>query len=350
MTDDATWAADSGPEAGVPHAYFDEKAARQLLSGWNVVALEERSAAETAGRWTHSAAETATMVHWFARLERLSNSGQIEYWNTEAGSRWVAFQERIDTAFAQVTAAALDDAKPQPDEAVLDVGCGCGTTVLELLRRVGPRGRVEGIDVSKPMLEAAAERARAQRATNVKLVLADAATHEFDEGAFDLVFSRFGVMFFDDPAGAFANIRRSLRAGARLRCVCWRELAANPWFRVPMTAAKPHLPPQPQPDPEAPGPLAFADADRVRRILEEAGFTNIELKRHDATIKMAGPHGLESAADFAVQLGPVARALAGADASLHATVRAAVLDALREHETAEGVYLGASVWFVSAQA
>jgi len=199
------------------------------------------------------------------------------------------------------------------------------------------------------MLDLAAERTRRRHLTNVKLVLADASAHRFGEGAFDLAFSRFGVMFFDNPVNAFANIKRSLRDGGRLTFMCWRELSENPWFFVPLAAAKPYLAPQAQPDPESPGPLSFAGPDRVRRILQEAGFTAVELNRHDTAMRLSGPNQLESAADFATQIGPVSRALAGADANLRAIAKAAILEALREHETAEGVFLPASVWFVSGR-
>jgi len=278
------------------------------------------------------------------------NAGQIAYWNDEAGARWAALQERTDAAFAVITETALDYASPAADEAVLDVGCGCGATVLELARRVGPNGNVLGIDVSEAMLNLAAERARRRHLMNVNLVLADASTHRFSEGAFDLAFSRFGVMFFDNPVKAFANIKRSLRDSGWLTFICWRDLSENPWFFVPLAAAKPYLAPQAQADPESPGPLSFADPDRVWRILQQAGFTTIELNRHDTMMRLSGPNELESAADFATQIGPVSRALAGVDESLRTTVKAAILEVLREYEDAEGVFLPASVWIVSGRA
>lgn len=277
------------------------------------------------------------------------NSSQIAYWNEEAAARWVGFQESTDAAFAAITERVLGEARPQAGETVLDVGCGCGETVLELAQRVGPNGHVLGVDVSKAMLDLARERTRRENLKNVKLILADASTHRFDDGAFDLAFSRFGVMFFDNPVVAFANIKRSLRERGRITFVCWRDLSENPFFFVPLEAAKPFLEPQAQPDPESPGPLSFANPDRVRRILREAGFTTIEVTRHDTVVKMSGPNDLDSAAEFATQIGPVSRALAGADGSLRSTVKAAIFEALRAHERAEGVVLSASVWVVSAR-
>ena len=156
------------------------------------------------------------------------NAEQIAYWNDEAGTRWTAIQRRTDELFAGLTAAAIQSADPRPGESVLDVGCGCGATVLELARAVGPTGRVVGVDVSRPMLELASARAQAQGLSTVTLHLADAATYPFRAAEFDLAFSRFGIMFFGDPVSAFANVRRSLRAGGRFAGLVWRPLADNP--------------------------------------------------------------------------------------------------------------------------
>lgn len=280
----------------------------------------------------------------------VSNADQIAYWNDEAGPRWVDLQQRTDAAFSQVTAAALAYAGPKPGQRVLDIGCGCGATVLDLARRVGPDGHVVGVDVSKVMLEVAGERARSEHLDNATLLLADASTYPFEGGAFDLAFSRFGVMFFDDPVQAFANIRRALKPGGRLAFISWLPLAENPWFLVPFTAAKPHLPPLPPSDPAAPGPFSFADPERVRGILDAAGFSAIEVARHDTAMRMAGPNELAAAANLATRLGPVTRALLGVHASVRDAAEAAILEELRKHEGPDGVILPGSVWLVSATA
>lgn len=275
------------------------------------------------------------------------NAAEIEYWNGDVGRRWTLLQEQIDALFAPLTEAAIDHAAPQAGEGVLDIGCGCGATVLDLAGRVGSGGRVLGVDVSKPMLDVAEQRTRDLR--HVELVVADASTHSFGPD-FDLVFSRFGVMFFDDPVRAFANIRRALRPGGRLAFVAWRRLSDNSWFLAPFLAAKPHLPPQPPADPEAPGPFAFADPDRVRRVLEGAGFSDIVLKRHDSPMRLAGPGETAQAANFATKIGPVSRAMTTAEPAAVVAAKAAIRDDLAEREGPDGIVLAGGIWLVSARA
>ena len=275
---------------------------------------------------------------------------QCAYWNEEAGPRWVALQERLDTLFAPLMATAIDFAAPGRGDHVLDVGCGCGATLLALSPRVGPTGKVLGVDISAVMLALARKRVEAQGLGNTTLLRADASTHPFEPAAFDLAFSRFGVMFFEDSVRAFAAIRRSLRRGGRLAFVTWRRLSDSPWFLVPYLAAKPLLPPQPPPDPEAPGPFRFADPEVLRRILSGAGFSAIEVTPHDSMLQLAGPGELERAVDFALQIGPVSRALAPVDADVKAAATRAIRAELAKHESAQGIALAAGNWLVSARA
>ena len=277
------------------------------------------------------------------------NAEQIAYWNDEAGTRWTAIQRRTDALFDELTVAAIDSADPRAGESVLDVGCGCGATVLELARRVRPGGRVVGVDVSRAMLELASERVQAEGLPAVTLHLADAATYSFREAEFDLAFSRFGIMFFGDPVTAFTNIRRSLSADGRLACLAWRPLAANPWFGVPLAAAIRHVPPPAPQDPEAPGPMSFADSARVKRILSAAGFTAIDLERRDVMMKLSGPNELDRATEFATQVGPASRALMGATPAAQKAARTAIREALEDYAGADGVMLPGSVWFVTAR-
>jgi SAM-dependent methyltransferase len=275
---------------------------------------------------------------------------QCAYWNDEAGPRWAALQERLDGLFAPLTATAIDFAAPRAGDRVVDIGCGCGATLLELSPRVGPEGRVLGVDISAVMLEVARKRVAAQGLGNTTLLQADASAHPFEPAVFDLAFSRFGVMFFEDSVRAFAAIRRALRRGGRIAFITWRRLSDNPWFLVPYLAAKPLLPPQPPADPEAPGPFRFADPDTLRRTLSDAGFANVEVMPHDSMMQLAGPGELARAVDFALQVGPVSRALAPMDADVKAAATAAIRTELAKHESANGIALAAGNWLVSARA
>jgi SAM-dependent methyltransferase len=196
------------------------------------------------------------------------------------------------------------------------------------------------------MLGVASERARAAGLDNIRFVLADAATEDVGRATFDLAFSRFGVMFFDDPLRAFENVRRALRAAGRIVFVCWRDLAANPWFAVPAAAIRPYVPPQPTPDPHAPGPLAFADAARVRGILEGAGFEAVRTEARDANVAL-GSHA--AALDLLSHIGPASRLLAGLDEHVRAQALLALGDVLREHERDGEVAIMGGVWVVSAR-
>jgi SAM-dependent methyltransferase len=276
----------------------------------------------------------------------IPNLEEIAYWNEEAGSRWVALQERIDRAFAPFSAAALASAAPKSGEAVLDIGCGCGATVLDLAGAVGSSGAVLGIDISRTMLAHAEQRTKAHSLPAARFIVADASTHAFDENSIDLAFSRFGVMFFDDPIAALANVRRSLRPNGRFVFVCWRDLAANPWFHVPVEAVRPHVPRQPKLDPEAPGPLAFADPDRLRGILQQAGFGDVNIDALDAKLLFGSR---ASATELLSQVGPATRLLAGADERARAHAVRALDEALSAHEADGDVTLGAGVWIVVAQ-
>jgi SAM-dependent methyltransferase len=260
------------------------------------------------------------------------------------GPKWVRLQAQLDAMFTPLTEAAMAFAAPSAGERAVDIGCGCGGTVLELAARVGPGGSVLGVDVSEPMLDVA--RRRAAALGQVRLELADASTHAFAPEA-DLLFSRFGVMFFDDPPAAFANLRRALRPGGRLALAVWRPLTENPWMLVPLQAVLPLLPPQPPADPEAPGPFALADSDRLRRILAAAGFSAIELTPHDTVLRVPGD--VAEAAGFIIQMGPASRALAEADEATMAAAQAAIREALVAHRDGDGVALTGAIWLVGAR-
>jgi SAM-dependent methyltransferase len=276
------------------------------------------------------------------------NAEQVKYWN-ETGEKWVRFQARIDAQIGPLGRRAMERAALQPGERVLDVGCGCGETSLELARRVGPDGRVVGVDISAPMLARATEAAAQAGARNVTFVEADAQVHPFTPGSFDAVFSRFGVMFFIDPARAFANLRAALRPGGRLAFVCWQELPKNPWLFVALAAAVPYLPDLQPPPPGAPGPFALADPGRLRGILEAAGFRGVDLLDVQEELTLGGGGDLDDAVSFITEgVGPTSAAVRDLQPAVRVKVLGAVRDALAPYATTGGVRLGSAAWIVTA--
>jgi SAM-dependent methyltransferase len=176
------------------------------------------------------------------------NAQQIEYWNAQSASKWVALQSLLDQQLGPLGLATIERAELAAGERVLDIGCGCGQSSLQLAERVAPGGSVLGIDVATAMLERARERALELGLGHVRFENADAQTFAFAPASFDLAFSRFGVMFFADPVAAFANVRAALAPGGRLSFLCWQEIGRNPWVRVPLMAAAKHVPlPEPRP-------------------------------------------------------------------------------------------------------
>lgn len=268
-----------------------------------------------------------------------SNQEQIEYWNERAGETWAELQDRLDALLAPLSAAGLAAANVRSGERVLDVGCGCGDTSIAL-NALG--ANVLGVDVSGPMLA----RARSRDAS-IEYHQADAATTDFDH-EFDLVFSRFGVMFFDDPRAAFKNLCSALKPGGRLLFVCWQPPAVNPWMATAGRAIAPYLPPSDEaPDPRAPGPFAFADAHYVEQILQDAGFSNIQIKAHGASLKVADT--LAEAVQFQSRVGPAARVMSELEGDQRAQALAAVEEALRPFDEGSGLHLDSAVWLVSAK-
>jgi SAM-dependent methyltransferase len=276
------------------------------------------------------------------------NAEQITYWNEVSAPKWLRFQEELDEQLGALGLMTMERAAIRPGERVLDVGCGCGTTTLELARRVGREGSVVGIDVSTPMLERALESARATEVANVAFWNADAQTHALPSAAFDLVYSRFGVMFFVDPAHAFTNLGRALRPGGRVAFVCWQALERNPWMAVPMAAAARAITFPARPGPEAPGPFAFADPDRVRRILGEAGLTDVTLEGCETMLAIGGTGALEDTVEFLVEMGPIGAALREAGPPFRPRVVAAVKQAIAPFHGPQGVRMSSAIWLVNA--
>jgi SAM-dependent methyltransferase len=238
------------------------------------------------------------------------NADQIAYWNGPGGQRWASRQQAQDILLKPVADILIDRARPLAGERVIDVGCGSGATTIAFAQKVGPSGHVLGVDVSGPMLERA--RQSAPKDLSVEFALADATIYPFEPASFDLLASRFGVMFFADPAKSFANMHEALRPSGRLAFACWREPRENPWMMAPLQAVYKHVAKLPQQGPEDPGPFAFASEARVHRILGEAGFAGVAMEPCPLSLDIAIGGGLDAAVQSALGIGPASRALEGA--------------------------------------
>jgi ubiquinone/menaquinone biosynthesis C-methylase UbiE len=276
------------------------------------------------------------------------NADQIAYWNGPGGQHWTDRQQAQDTLLAPVSDILIDRAKARTGERIIDAGCGCGATAIAFAQKVGPTGHVLGIDISAPMLARARQIAPA--GLPVDFVLADATVYRFDQSSFDLLVSRFGVMFFAEPAVSFANLRGALRPSGRLAFACWREPRDNPWLMMPLQAVYKHAPKLPQLGPEDPGPFAFASEARVNRILSEAGFAGIKMERCDLSLDVAIGRGLEAAVETALEIGPASRALAEQPPDVVAAATDSIREALTPFVRGKSVLLGGSIWIVTARA
>jgi SAM-dependent methyltransferase len=279
------------------------------------------------------------------------NTDQAERWNSgEDLAHWLDNQARYDRMNEPFTALILAAAAFQPGAQVLDVGCGCGGTTLAAARLIAP-GQAVGVDLSGPMLARARARAEAAGLGNAVFQQGDAQVYPFGPARFDTVISRFGTMFFADPAAAFANVRSAVRPGGRLVFVCWQPLAANQWLLLPGAALTEHVPaPAGFGSGDGPGMFAFADPDRVRPVLAAAGWRDIEITSEHRSILVGGGGSVDDAVGFLRTASMGRMMLAGADADTVDRAMASLRAALAPYAGAEGVRLDAAVWLVQAAA
>jgi SAM-dependent methyltransferase len=264
------------------------------------------------------------------------------------GPHYVAEADRYDALLAGFSDALLDAADLRPGERVLDIGCGNGATTIEAARRVRPGGTALGVDLSPPMLELAGKRAEAAGADNVEFRRADAQVHFFDEGGFDALISRNGLMFFDDPNAAFANLARALHPGARVVFIAPQGPNHSEWIMAAGAAAAPYLGAPQGLAPNTPGPYGLADPDRTRDILARAGFTDITVE--ELTRPMRIGDDVEDALDFIRSLPRVAELFAAAPSDKQTAATSAVREALAPYAGPDGVVTHDNgEWLVAAR-
>jgi SAM-dependent methyltransferase len=277
------------------------------------------------------------------------HTDQVEYWNGAGGARWIASQSRRERMLGDFALAALKIAAPQPGESVIDVGCGCGETSVELAKAVGPTGKVLAADVSALLLAEA--KARLAPYAQATAVVADASAFPFESASADLLFSRFGVMFFGDPVAAFKNLRKALKPDGRMTFACWRAPRENPWMTGPLEPVFSILPRPPAADPDAPGPFAFQNSERVAGILTEAGFAPPKFEKFDPMMDVSVGQGVEGAIETTMEFGPTSRIVAEESDETRAKVAEALKAYFAELQSPDGsVRQAAAIWIVSTTA
>lgn len=279
------------------------------------------------------------------KIDRQTNREQAELWNGVAGRAWVESQALLNQILKPFELLLVEAAAARSGGRVLDVGCGTGGTTLAVARLPGAKGRCVGIDISDSMIAAARVRAE-EEDTAAGFVCADAQDYAFEPASLDMIISRFGVMFFDDPVEAFANLRRAARDDCELRFLAWRAPAENSFMTTAERAAAPLLPNIPARDPNGPGQFAFADAHRVNRILEESGWSGIEIQPVDASCSFPETELVR----YFTQFGPLGRILHEADASTRALIVERVRAAFVPYVRGDELRFNAACWMVSAHA
>ncbi len=274
-----------------------------------------------------------------------NDDAQAKLWNGPSGRTWVEMQELLDGMFKPLEDLLAEAVSAGAGRQVLDVGCGTGSTTLAIARRLGTQGRCTGIDISEPMIDAA--RARAEReGSPAGFIRANAQDHAFAPASFDMLVSRFGIMFFDDPVRAFANMRRAAKDGAEMRFIAWRSPSETPFMTTAERAAAPLLPNLPARKPDAPGQFAFADPNRVHRILEESGWAGIDLRPLDVACTLPEKELVR----YFTRLGPVGLMLQEADGGTRTQVIETVRAAFEPYVHGAEVRFTAACWMVCARA
>lgn len=242
------------------------------------------------------------------------NAAERDFWSGPSGQSWVTSQEEMDRQLAEVADLVMRHANPESGQRVLDVGSGAGALSLLAAEAVGPGGHVLATDISKPLLDCAAERGRA--VNHMSTLLADAEAADWPDTNFDAAISRFGVMFFANPANAFANIARALKPGGRIIFAAWAPAQDNPFWHIPSKHAVNHLGQPPKVEPNQPGPMGLADITLAQNHLSNAGLADVQGQVEAVHLRHNG--GASSFANLCCRIGAARRAINHFNASSEA--------------------------------
>ena len=277
------------------------------------------------------------------------NKNQKDFWSGKGGDIWVERQNVMDTMLSPLGEAALNKLNFNEEENVLDIGCGCGHTTLNIAKRIGPSGNVTGLDISEPMLKRAKESAVEMSITNTSFKCVDVQTEDLGDQIYSAAFSRFGVMFFEDSIAAFKNINKSLISGGCLSFVCWQSPAVNPWQSLFIQEVKKFLD-LPSPPPRSPGPFAFMESEYVSSILEESKFQDITIEGHEAEVNMFSGRSLSDSVKDYISINPVVtQMLKESSENQIAEIINSGIKAFSPYYSEKGLIFPSATWLVTAR-
>ena len=277
------------------------------------------------------------------------NKNQKDFWSGKGGDIWVERQNAMDTMLSPLGEAALNKLNFNEEENVLDIGCGCGHTTLNIAKRIGPSGNVTGLDISEPMLKRAKESAFEMSITNTFFKCVDVQTEDLGDQIYSAAFSRFGVMFFEDSISAFKNINKSLISGGYLSFVCWQSPAVNPWQSLFIQEVKKFLD-LPSPPPRSPGPFAFMESEYVSSILEESKFQDITIEGHEAEVNMFSGRSLSDSVKDYISINPVVtQMLKESSENQIAEIVNSGIEAFSPYYSEKGLIFPSATWLVTAR-
>ena len=277
------------------------------------------------------------------------NKNQKDFWSGKGGDIWVERQNAMDTMLSPLGEAALNKLNFNEEENVLDIGCGCGHTTLNIAKRIGPSGNVTGLDISEPMLKRAKESADEMSITNTFFKCVDVQTEDLGDQIYSAAFSRFGVMFFEDSIAAFKNINKSLISGGYLSFVCWQSPAVNPWQSLFIQEVKKFLD-LPSPPPRSPGPFAFMESEYVSSILEESKFQDIRIEGHEAEVNMFSGRSLSDSVKDYISINPVVtQMLKESSENQIAEIVNSGIEAFSPYYSEKGLIFPSATWLVTAR-
>ena len=276
------------------------------------------------------------------------NVKQKEFWSGAGGDVWVNKQKEMDIMLNPLGQRAIDKLDLSNGKRILDIGCGCGATTLEIAKMI-PEGKIIGVDISEPMLNQARKDALEMSLSNTEFVVQDVQTDEISKDAFDIAFSRFGVMFFEDSYEAFKNINNSLKIGGQLSFVCWQEPLLNPWQSLSIQVIKQFID-LPTPPPKSPGPFAFEDKSYIEDILDRSNFKEINIDDNQEEIVMFAGKSLKEASEDYLTINPVVtEMLKNSPKELKEEILEALIVKFSDFHEDHGLVFPSATWIVTAK-